>query len=151
MELKSGIKITTAGRTITEADIIMFAGLTGDYHPAHTNEIYASKDPLLKKRVAHGLLVLSISQGLFVRSNIFDWENDRIVLVGFNNVKFIKPVYPGDTIYSIFEVSDVRESKSKPGAKIITLKCECKNQNEETVCTYEYIFMLYATEGKREV
>ncbi|AOL16544.1 hypothetical protein BFU36_07360 [Sulfolobus sp. A20] len=150
MELKKGERIVTNARTITDADIVLFSGLTGDYHPAHTNEIYAKKDPLLGRRIAHGLLVLSISQGLFVRSNVFDWERDRIVLLGFNNIKFLLPVYPGDTIFSVFEVTEVRESKSRPGAKIVTLKCECKKHTGETACTYDYIFMLYKSEDGKE-
>jgi len=140
-KLKLGSKIKTPGRTLTEADIVIFAGLTGDYHPAHTNEIYASKNDIIKRRIAHGLLTLSICQGLLLRSNIIDWEEEPILMLGLNNVKFISPVYPNDTLYSIFEVIDVRDSKSVKGGKIVTMRCECRKANDLIVLSYEYSFI----------
>jgi acyl dehydratase len=139
--LKEGERIQTPVRTVTEADISIFAGLSGDYHPAHTNEEFASKTPL-KRRVAHGLLTLSISEGLFLRTNVLNWEEEPIISLGFNNVKFPNPVYPGDTIRSVFEVVNVRDSKSRPGSKVVTLRCECTKQTGEIVCEYDHVVLL---------
>ena len=69
-----GYTITTSGRTITEADIVAFAGLSGDFHPIHTDEIYARQTPF-GKRVAHGALILSISLGLATR--LVSWATDN--------------------------------------------------------------------------
>ena len=65
-EIEIGYTVETAPRTITEADVVLFAGLSGDYTQLHTDEEYA-KDSLFGKRVAHGVLVLSITTGLAVR------------------------------------------------------------------------------------
>ena len=62
-EIEPGFSITSAGRTITETDIVMFAGLSGDYNPLHTDEEY-SKQTMFGGRIAHGLLGLSIASGL---------------------------------------------------------------------------------------
>ena len=133
-----GTRLTTQSRTITESDIVGFAGLSGDFHPAHTDEVYATRNELLKGRVAHGLLTLCISEGLFFRTNFFDWENEPLLSLGFNNVKFPNPVFPGDTISSEFIVTEIRDSKSKPGMQIVVMKCVCRKQDGEVVCEYEH-------------
>jgi acyl dehydratase len=134
--------LTSPSRTVTEADVVLFAGLSGDYHPAHTDEVYASKGPLVNKRVAHGLLVLSFSEGFFLRTNFFDWETEPLLSLGFDKVKFPKPVFMGDTIHSTFTVAQVRDSQSRPGHQIVVIKCECKNQRGETVCEYEHAIIV---------
>ncbi len=137
-----GMKVVTPSRTVSEADIAFFAGLSGDYHPAHTNELYAAKDPIIGKRVAHGLLILSMSEGLLIRTNFFDWENERLLSLGFDDVKFPKPVFPGDTIHSEFILSEVRDSKSRPGSQVVVMKCQCKNQKDEVVCEYSHAMIV---------
>ncbi|WP_126450865.1 MaoC family dehydratase [Sulfodiicoccus acidiphilus] len=143
-----GLTIQTPARTVSEADIVLFAGLSGDYHPAHTNEVYAKEQEFLGGRVAHGLLTLAISEGLFVRSGVIDWEKEPLVSLGFNDVRFPNPVRPGDTIRSTFSVTDVRESKSRPGWLVVTLKGETKNQKGEIVCSYEHV-ILVKSEGEK--
>lgn len=139
--MKVGDSFKTSGRTLTEADIVLFAGLTGDYHPAHTDEEYARRVSPFRKRVAHGFLVLSICNGLLVRSGVIDFGVKEF-LIGVNNVKFVKPVFPGDTIYVKFEVLEKRASRSHPDMEIVNLKGTCFNQNEEEVMTYEHVIMI---------
>ena len=145
--VQAGTKIITPSRTVTETDVAVFAGMSGVYHPAHTNEVYASKDKLIGRRVAHGLLILSMSEGLFIRTNFFDWENQPLLSLGFDNVKFPNPVYPGDTIHSEFTTQSSRDSKSRPGSKVVVMKCDCRNQRGEVVCEYEHAMIIEKSDG----
>ncbi|ACP54803.1 MaoC family dehydratase [Saccharolobus islandicus] len=138
MEYKVGYKFTTKRRTITDADIILFAGLTGDWHPAHLDDIYA-KNSIFGKRVIHGLLTLSILQGLLAQHRIVE---DIIALLGINNVKFKSPVFIGDTIWSECEITDSRESKNKPGNLIVTIHCIGRKQDNTEVLEYDIIELM---------
>ncbi|QGA68108.1 MaoC family dehydratase [Sulfolobus sp. E11-6] len=136
--LEKGYKFTTKRRTITETDIILFAGITGDMHPAHLDELYA-KSSLFGKRVAHGFLVISILQGLLAQHEII---NKIVALLGINNVKFKSPVFVGDTIWSECEIVDSRESKSKPGNYIATIHCIGKKQDVTDILEYDVIELM---------
>ncbi|MEM4090647.1 MAG: MaoC/PaaZ C-terminal domain-containing protein [Thermoplasmatales archaeon] len=130
--------IITPERTVTESDIVGFAGLSGDYHPAHTNDIYATTKSIAKKRVAHGLLILSISEGLFFRTNFFNWDNTPLLTLGFDNVKFPNPTYIGDTIHTELTIKSKRKSKSHPNMEIIVFNAKVLNQNNTVVCEYDH-------------
>jgi acyl dehydratase len=99
-----GQEIVTERRTITEADVVLYAGLSGDFHPAHTDEVYAVSS-VFGKRVVHGLLTLSLSQGLLMRTGL---RNYISALIGIDKVKFLFPVYPSDTVRSVFRVAELR-------------------------------------------
>ena len=96
-EFEVGQRIITPGRTITESDIVSFAGLSGDYNQIHTDAEFSSKTPF-GKRVAHGLLVLSIASGLAMRTGVL--EGTVLAFREINNWKFSLPVFIGDTIYT---------------------------------------------------
>jgi acyl dehydratase len=135
MEAKT---IITPGRTVTESDIVRFAGLSGDYHPAHTSEIYATTKSISGKRVAHGLLILSISEGLFFRTNYFDWDNVPLMTLGFENVKFPNPTYIGDTVHSELNLISERRSKTHQNMKIMVFHMTVIKQDGTTVCEYDH-------------
>jgi acyl dehydratase len=83
------------GRTVTEADIVNFAGLSGDFVELHTNEEYARKSPF-GRRIAHGALVFSISTGLMTQMNLI---NDTVLaFYGIDKLRFTGPVFIGDTV-----------------------------------------------------
>lgn len=128
-EFEVGQKITTVGRTVTENDIVIFAGLSGDYNQIHTDVEY-SKATTYGQRVAHGLLGISIASGLAMRTGIL--ENTVIFFREINNWKFIKSIFIGDTIHVEMEVA---ETKALPriggGSVVITL--DVKKQSGETV------------------
>src|SRR5690606_25366483 len=84
-----GTRLRTAGRTITEADIVAFAGLSGDYNQIHTNAVYAAADTF-GRRVAHGLLVQSIATGLAVQSGVIE---GTVLAFRELDCKFSLPVY----------------------------------------------------------
>lgn len=117
------------GRTITEADIVMFSALSGDWFPLHTNIEYA-KETQYKQRIAHGMLVLSITTGLV------HFEPGVVVaFYGMDKVRFTNPTFIGDTIHL---EGKVIELKSKgPNQGIVTVLQEVKKQTDETVAVFE--------------
>jgi acyl dehydratase len=110
-----GQKMVTRGRTITEADLVMFAGLTGDYNPMHTNAEYA-KESMVRQRVAHGMLVLSYAVGQAYQLGFLE----RTVL-SFRSVdmKFSVPVYIGDTIHAELIVKEKKEARRLGGGTVL--------------------------------
>lgn len=124
-----GTQITTVGRTVSESDIMAFAGLTGDNNQLHTDAEF-SKNAQFGQRVAHGLLGLSITSGLAWRTGILDGT-----VMAFREVsdwKFVKPIFIGDTIHADLAVT---ETKALPrlGGGLVTIAFDVKNQNQETV------------------
>jgi len=128
-EFYVGLHLTTPGRTVTESDVVNFAGISGDFNQIHTDAEYSKNTPF-GARVAHGLLGLSIASGLALRTGAL--EGTVMAFREINTWKFIKPVFIGDTIHVEM---DVTETKALPrlagGAVVITL--DVKNQNNETV------------------
>jgi len=128
-EFQPGFQIITAGRTITESDIVRFAGLSGDYNQIHVDAEY-SKASLAGQRVAHGLLILSIASGLAVQTGMM--EGTVIYFREISEWKFVKPVMIGDTIHAVVEVKEIKEMR-RIGAGSVTLELDVKNQHNETV------------------
>ena len=127
-EFEIGEEFISPGRTITETDIVMFSGLSGDYNPLHTDVEFA-KSTLFGERVAHGLLGLSIMSGLVTRIGAFDGT-----VLAFLNVdwSFKKPIFIGDTVYFSMKIKEKRET-SKPDRGIIVRDIELLNQRKEVV------------------
>lgn len=128
-EFAEGAEFVSPRRTITETDIVMFAGLSGDYNPLHTDEIFA-KETMFGKRIAHGMLVLSISTGLMARTGVLD--GTVMAFLGIVDWKFLNPVLIGDTIHVKQIVDNKRETK-KNDRGIITFRSQIFNQNGEMV------------------
>jgi len=127
-EFEVGQKIITVGRTITESDIVSFAGLSGDFTQIHTDSEFAQKTPF-GKRVAHGLLILSIASGLAMRTGIL--EGTVIAFREINNWKFNNPVYIGDTIHVELNIIETKAIPRISGGSII-IEIVVKNQKDET-------------------
>jgi len=127
-DLKEGDEFVTKGRTITEADITNFAGVSGDFNQLHTDEQFAA-DTIFGKRIAHGMLVLSVTTGLSQQLGIFDGTTMAFLSLEWT---FKSPVFIGDTIHCAQRIASMRETR-KPDRGIITLDCEVKNQNDEIV------------------
>ncbi len=127
-QFKPGLRLVTAARTITEGDIITFAGLSGDFNQIHTDAEFSKGTPF-GQRVAHGLLVLSIASGLAMRSGIL--EGTVIAFREINSWKFSSPVFIGDTIRVELEVV---ETKALPrlGGGAVVIELAVKNQRNET-------------------
>src|SRR5713226_10652724 len=121
----------TRGRTVTEADIVNFAGLSGDFIELHTNEEYARQSPF-GRRIAHGLLTLSISNGLMVQMNLI--TDTVVAFYGLDKLRFVKPVFIGDTIQVRKSVVDTLTKGGEVG--VVTFDTSVLNQNGETVLVY---------------
>src|SRR5687768_3295795 len=130
-DFASAAEITTRGRTITEADVMMFAGLTGDFVELHTNEEFAKRTPF-GRRVAHGALVFSISIGLATRTNLLD--DTLLAFAGVDKLRFVSPVYIGDTVQVTKRVSDRKPLSDEQGTVIFETRVV--NQRNELVLMY---------------
>jgi 3-hydroxybutyryl-CoA dehydratase len=126
-DLRVGEEYNSPGRTVTEADIVIFAGLSGDYNVLHTDAEYM-KSSLFGERIAHGLLVLSIQQGLLERGRP---PRAREMLVGIK-WKFKGPVKIGDTLHVRARITTLRDSDA-PGWGTVLVEREVVNQLGEVV------------------
>lgn len=129
-DFEVGTVDTSRGRTITEADIVNFAGLSGDFVELHTNEEYARKGPF-GRRIAHGAMIFSISTGLAVQMHPI--TESVIAFYGIDKLRFVKPTFIGDTIHITKKVIDKQE-KERGG--VVTYETTVLNQNGETVIYY---------------
>ena len=125
-EFEVGTETTSPGRTVTEADVIAFAGLSGDYNQLHTDVEFAKGSPF-GARIAHGLLGLSMASGLACRIGLI--EGTVLAFMGLN-WKFKTPIMIGDTISLRIRVSKKREA-SQMGGGIIYLNMQILNQRDE--------------------
>lgn len=137
--LEKGARFTSPGRTVTETDIVIFSGLSGDYTPIHTDAEFARTTPM-GERIAHGPLVMSIAIGLGTMSGLF---GDRVIGLVNINWDFSLPVRIGDTIRAELEVEDIRPS-SKPGRAIGTYRFDVLNQRGEPIQRGRMIVVLRA-------
>ena len=121
---------TTHMKTVTEADIVMFAGVSGDFNPIHMCDEYAKKT-LFGGRVAHGVIAIGLISAAMTKLPGLS------IFLGDSN-KFLAPVRIGDTITATSEVIAARKDKG-----ILTLKATCTNQRGETVVEGEWSVRLY--------
>lgn len=136
-EFAVGDLLVTAGRTITETDVVNFAGLSGDYNQIHTDAAYAA-EWMFGQRIAHGLLVLAVATGQAVQSGIIEGT-----VLAFRELswKFSKPVFLGDTIDVVLEVIETKEMPRLGGGSV-TMKVQVRNQNQEVVHRGEWIMLI---------
>lgn len=137
-EFEVGQKIHSVGRTITETDIVNFAGISGDYNEMHTNAVYSSGTPF-GQRVAHGMLGLSIASGLAWQTGVL--EGTVIAFREISSWKFVKPVYIGDTLRVVLEVKDTKSIPRAEGG-IVVIQLDVLNQDEKTVMKGDWIVLM---------
>lgn len=125
----------TKGRTVTEADIIIHAGQSGDFFPHHMDEEWC-KTQSFGKRIAHGTLIFTIAIGLTA-----DLVNEVSMTYGYERLRFIKPVFIGDTLHVKVTITEKKEHK-KPGYGLITELVECFNQQDELVMVCEHLLLV---------
>jgi len=131
-DFSPGVEHTTRGRTITNSAITGFAGLSGDFIELHTNEEYARQSPF-GRRIAHGLLTLSISTGLMTQMNLI--TDTVVAFYGIDKLRFVKPVFIGDTIHVKKKVIDAFSKSETAG--VVTFETSVLNQNGEPVLVYK--------------
>ncbi|WP_395455354.1 MaoC family dehydratase [Azospirillum melinis] len=135
-DIEPGARALSSRVTVTEAHIVWFAGLTGDFNPLHM-DAEAAKANGFGRTIAHGMLTHSMSTGL--RSTIDDWA---ILAFLETRRRFVGPVFAGDTIQYEAEVLEVRPSASKPDRGIVRVGITVRNQTGGTVQEGEDVFSI---------
>ena len=125
----------TIGRTITETDIVLQAGQTGDFFPHHMDEEWCKTQPF-KKRIAHGTLIFSVAIGMTAKE-----INEVSMTYGYERLRFTRPVFIGDTIKVKVLIKEKKDHK-KPGYGLVTEAIEVTNQQDEVVMVCEHILLV---------
>lgn len=136
-EYETGSTRTSHGRTVTEADIVLHAGQTGDFFPHHMDAEFAKTLPG-GQRMAHGTLILSMSVGLLAGE-----INEQAMSYGYDRVRFIRPVHIGDTIHSRSEIVGLREHPKHPDLYgFADEQVEVVNQRGEVVVAFVHLYLV---------
>ena len=144
-ELVVGDVVESPGRTITEADVVLFAGLSGDYNPLHTDAEYA-QTTIFGERIAHGLLGLSAASGLAWRTGLVEGTAEALIGV---ECKFRGPILIGDTIRLRVQVSQKREMQRLGGGFVI-LSATLLNQRDEVVQKGTWTVLIRSQPAEKE-
>jgi acyl dehydratase len=139
-EFESGSIVHTKGRTVTETDIVIHAGQSGDFFPHHMDEEWCKTQPF-KKRIAHGTLIFTIAIGLTAAI-----VNEVAITYGYERLRFVRPVFIGDTIKVDVTIKEKKEYK-KPGFGLVTELVETFNQHNDLVMICEHILLVNKIES----
>lgn len=138
-EFKIGDKRVSTGRTITETDVVMHAGQTGDFYPHHMDAEWC-KTQSFKQRIAHGTLVFSVAVGL--TAGVI---NDVAMTYGYERLRFLTPVFINDTITATISIKEKKDHK-KPGFGIVSELLEVHNQQGQLVMVCEHLLLVQKKE-----
>ncbi|WP_278484337.1 MaoC family dehydratase [Achromobacter insolitus] len=140
-DLASGLCWESPRRTVTEADVVQFAGLSGDYNALHTDALFAASHPF-GQRAAHGMLTLAIASGLTTRMPVYRlMDGTRLALTELR-CQWRKPVLIGDTIHVELSIGEKALSQKRPGTGRVTMLRTVKNQNGEIVVESEWTTLM---------
>lgn len=137
-DVEVGFRFETSSRTVTEADLVAFAGVSGDFNPLHTDAAFAA-GTIYGERIAHGALVLALATGLRQRVGLFD--GTLLGLLEIRGWRFKAPVRIGDTIRVRNEVTELRPA-SKSDRGVMVQRVEVVNQGDEVVNDGEFVMLL---------
>jgi acyl dehydratase len=126
----------TPGRTITETDIVLHAGQTGDFYPHHMDAEWCKQQPF-QQRIDHGTLVFSIAIGLTAGE-----INPEAFSYGYDRLRFVKPVFIGDTLRVRVTIKEKRDTSKLPNHGIVVEFCEVFNQHQQIVMACEHLLMV---------
>ena len=140
-DLEEGQSWLSPRRTVTEADVVNFAGLSGDYNALHTDAVYAADHPF-GQRAAHGLLTLAIASGLTTRMPVYLlMDSSRLALTELR-CQWRKPVLLGDTIHVELRIGEKKRSDKRPGTGRVAMLRTVKNQHGEVVVESEWTTLM---------
>ena len=142
-DFQVGTEAESPRRTITDADITLFAGLSGDHNPHHTDDIFAATLPF-KRRIAHGALTFSISTGLSVR--MAPPNPAVIAFYGVDKLRFVRPVFIGDTIQVRKRVDETEAKDERRG--VVKFESTVVNQDNQVVLRYYDVVLLQRKPSK---
>ena len=131
-----GEQRTTTGRTITEADIVIHAGQTGDFYPHHMDAEWCKTQPI-GQRVAHGTLVFSVAVGMTAGA-----VNPRALSYGYDRLRFVKPVFIGDTLHVVVKTKERKPHPKRMTHGLVIELCEAINQRGEVVLACEHLLLV---------
>jgi acyl dehydratase len=140
-DIEPGHRFVSSRRTLTETDIVWFSGISGDYGPLHSDEVFVAERTPFKGRIAQGWLSVAIASGL--RSELMRWQILAYLEV---ECRWRAPAYPGDTLHAEFEVADVRTSKSRSDRGIVQVESQLLNQQGDTVMLSSEVFAVAVRE-----
>jgi acyl dehydratase len=143
-DLEVGVAWRSGGRTVTEADIAAFAGVSGDFNPIHVDAEYAA-GTVFGQRVAHGALVLAIATGLRQQQGTF--RGTLKAWLGMRDWRFTAPVLIGDTVHVVTEVTELRDTKD-PLAGLAIQRVEVRNQRDEAVAKGEFVTLMHRRDSR---
>jgi acyl dehydratase len=142
-EFGVGKKILTGNRTVSDADIMAFADLTGDNNRIHTDAEFSKSTPF-GRRIAHGLLGLSIASGLAWQTGILD--GTVIAFREVNEWKFVKPIFIGDTVHAELNVIE-KKALPRIGGGSVVITAELKNQSDEVCMKGNWTMLVLSKPG----
>lgn len=119
-DLVVGTTSTSPRRTVTEADVVSFAGLSGDFNALHTDEVAAASSPF-GTRVAHGLLGAAVASGLFTRTGLSTFLQESLIALLGIDCRFVNPLRIGDTVHVEAEIIELRPTRN-PGRGVVVVE-----------------------------
>lgn len=131
----------TQGRTITEADVVNFAGVSGDFSHIHTDAEHMQSSAF-GERLAHGVLVFAVSRGLIWQSRDGRYREASVAFYGIDGLRFVAPVFFGDTISASVEISEKRSREHPVAEGVVRHDVTVENQDDETVQVYESLLLM---------
>lgn len=139
--IEVGDSYTTGGRTITEADVMNFAGVSGDFNHIHT-DAERMNGTGFGERIAHGMLVLSVATGLIWQTRNETEREAVVAFYGIDSLRFVAPTFIGDTVHVAAEVVDTEARDHPVGNGVVRYAIDVGNQRGETVLTCEMLSLL---------
>jgi acyl dehydratase len=130
-----GESVTTTGRTITETDIVIHAGQTGDFFPHHMDAEWSRENSGFGQRIAHGTLILSIASGLLTAD-----INPFAFSYGYDRVRFVRPTFIGDTITVTGTIAAKRDDPKRTDRGFLDEDVVVVNQRNETVLVFTHVY-----------
>lgn len=139
-DVQTGDRFSSGGRTVTEADVVNFAGLSGDFHALHMDETFAATTPV-GRRIAHGMLVVSMSAGLVAKLPLMRALERTTLGLTEVSCRFVKPTLIGDTVTVDVEVIEKRESR-KPDRGVLVMRRSIRNQHGVVVIEGNWVLVI---------
>ena len=140
-DIEEGDTTVTQGRTITEADVTNFAGVSGDFNHLHT-DAERMGESMFGERIAHGMLVVSAATGLLWQERSPEEREAVVAFYGIDELRFRQPTYVGDTIRVETEVLETRRKDEGPGNGTVRTAVKVGNQRDQTVVSCEMTTLL---------
>ncbi|MGA2535381.1 MAG: MaoC/PaaZ C-terminal domain-containing protein [Terracidiphilus sp.] len=135
-DYQAGAYRVTGGRTITETDIVIHAGQTGDFYPHHMDEEWCRSQPF-GHRIAHGTLIFSV--GIGMTAGVI---NPNAMSYGYDRLRFVRPVFIGDTLHVEVTIKEKRDDPKRPDFGIVIEAVQILNQKDETVLVCEHLLLV---------